>query len=163
MKRRISEKMCQVLNAQYNEEHSNDAMYQAMANWASSNGYHGVAAWFNNQANEEREHAAQFRGYMESVFVDVVKTAVAEPNAKFENVTELFEAGVEAEQKTTDNIFSIFKLAMEEGDLFTLDFIKHFIEEQREEEFSFERMLRFAKKDAKEDYFNLNQKCGERR
>ena len=163
MKMRISEEMCKTLNAQYNEEHANDAMYQAMANWASANGYRGVAAWFNNQANEEREHAGRFKGYMESVFVDVVKEAVPAPRTEFKNVTELFEAGIEAEQNTTDNIFAIFKQAMKEEDLFTLDFIKHFIAEQREEESSFEGMLRFAKKDEKEDYMNLDHVCAARK
>lgn len=160
---KISEELERLLIEQYNEEHFNDSIYQSMENWCKYNGYDGHAHWMHIQALEEREHAEKIKDFLESVGVPVIKLEVPAPISKFESIVDMWEKGVEAEERTTQNIYNIFYKARELKDAWTEDFIHWFINEQREEESNFKSNLEKALKDADKNYIHLDMECSHRK
>lgn len=160
---RLSNKMVELLNNQYNEEHFNDAFYQSIENWADENDYPGLAHWMHLQAIEEREHAYKFKEYLNSMHAPVIKKDVKPPKTDFKDVVDAWDNGITAEKNTTNNIFDIYNLAKEEKDSFTENFIQWFIEEQRQEEDTFITMYNYSVKDKDKGFMHVDKLFHERK
>lgn len=101
----------------------------------------GMASWMRIQSDEERVHAAKFiqhvtdRGNRPQIG-DV--RAPADPGPK---VVAAFEASLGHEQKVSDSIRALYRLAQAEGDIDSLPLLSWFIEEQIEEESTVSEIL----------------------
>ncbi len=60
----LSKKIEDILNAQIEKEGYSSNLYLAMATWAESHGYAGIAGWLYAQAEEEKMHMLKFIHYM---------------------------------------------------------------------------------------------------
>ena len=74
------------------------------------------------------------------LFVALVPSLKA-PKYEFKSVAEAVEMALTHEQKVTKAIYKIMGLAKEEGDHATEDFLRFFVDEQKEEEVQFKRIL----------------------
>ena len=67
--------------------------------------------------------------------------AVKQPRNSYKDILEVCEQSLKSEQSVTKSIYNIVKIAEHEGDMATVDFLRFFVDEQREEEVQFKRII----------------------
>ena len=137
----ISESLQNAINDQINLELTSMYAYYAMAAWFETTPYTGFAAWMKKQSQEEQEHADKFFAYVNERGGTVKLKAIPEPKASFEKPIEAFKASLAHEQAVTKSIYGIYKMAQDEGDYATLEFLNWFLSEQVEEEATVQDMI----------------------
>lgn len=130
----ISKKMAQAINEQINKELFSGYLYKSMAVYAAAESLNGTATWMNIQEGEEREHAQKFMDYLLDQGENVVLTALANPETKFNGLKDLFEKTLAHEKTVTASINALAELATKENDYATAIMLQWFITEQIEEE-----------------------------
>ena len=130
----LSEKLTKAINRQINREIYSGYFYLGMASYAANCGLNGVANWFRKQFGEELEHADRMFDYVNKRGSKVVLEAIETPPQDFKSAADLFERTVAHEKAVTGLINDLVKLAKEEGDKETEDFLQWFVKEQVEEE-----------------------------
>jgi len=132
----LKKKVEDICNRQVEREGYSSNLYMAMASWAETNGYGGVAAWLYSQAEEERLHMLKFFKYINERGGKSVMPAFKKPVAEFKNVAEVFNAVLKHEEFVTASINEIVALTLDEKDYNTHNFLQWFVMEQIEEEAS---------------------------
>ncbi|GAA1184441.1 ferritin [Nesterenkonia xinjiangensis] len=94
----------------------------------------GLASWFRAQADEEVVHANKFIDHMTDRGAHPRIRAVPAVAAQAETVLEAFEASLAHEEKVSESIRNLYRLAQQEGDIDALPLLSWFIDEQLEEE-----------------------------
>ncbi len=130
----ISEKMQLALNKQIGLESYASTLYLAMSVWCENQGLQGCTQFMRRQSEEERLHMLKIVDYLGSVDGIAVIPAVKEPPATYDGVKSMFQTVYEHEQDVTKAIHHLVKMANEEGDFTTYNFLQWYVEEQREEE-----------------------------
>jgi ferritin len=138
---KLSDKMVVELNAQLGRELSAANQYLAMAIYLDDRSLKELSAFFYAQADEEREHAMKFLHYLLNANSTPVIPAIPEPIAAFESIEQIAEMGLEQEQEVTRCIHELVDLALSEKDHTTNRFLQWFVEEQLEEEATFNELL----------------------
>jgi ferritin len=92
-----------------------------------------MAAFFYAQALEERAHAAMMIQYLLDTDSDVVIPAVEAPVSFFDDVVAPVALALEQEKRVTDQINGLLRIAREEYDFASEQFMQWFIKEQVEE------------------------------
>jgi ferritin len=92
-----------------------------------------MAALFYGQALEERDHAMMMVQYLLDTDADVTIPAVPAATGGFEGVVAPVELALEQEKRVTEQINELVKIAREEGDYASEQFMQWFIKEQVEE------------------------------
>ena len=92
-----------------------------------------MAAFFYGQALEERAHAAMMIQYLLDTDSDVVIPAVEAPVSTFEDVVAPITLALAQEQRVTEQINGLLRIAREENDFASEQFMQWFIKEQVEE------------------------------
>ena len=92
-----------------------------------------MAALFYAQALEERAHAAMMIQYLLDTDSDVTIPAVPAPVSRFDDVVAPVELALEQERRVTDQINGLLRIAREETDFASEQFMQWFIKEQVEE------------------------------
>jgi ferritin len=126
----------EICNRQIEREGYSSNLYLAMAVWAETNGYSGVAGWLYAQAEEEHMHMLKFIKYMNERGGRAVIPAMKKPEPDYKDIEEVFKAVLEHEQFITSSINEIVGLTLEEKDFNTQNFLQWFVLEQVEEEAS---------------------------
>ncbi len=134
MKIDLSEKMQQALNLQIECEGYASNFYLSLAYWCDSQALEGCKKFFMRQSEEERMHMLKLYEYLSVSDVTPVTPAFAKPPGQFLNIQEVFQKVFEQERSVTASIHSILKLAKEENDFNTQQFLQWYVDEQREEE-----------------------------
>ncbi len=137
----LTEKMLKTLNEQVKKEAYASHLYLAMASWVENQGFEGIAEWFYAQSEEEREHMMKFIRYINERGGHAIVPVVEEPPKDFPGIKAAFEASLEHEQMVSGAINDIVALALDEKDYATNNWIQWFVEEQREEEDSVQRII----------------------
>ncbi len=130
-----------ILNQQIEKEGYSSNLYLAMASWAATNGYNGVAGWLFAQADEERNHMLKILRYITERNGVPVIPSFKQPPASFESVRQMFEAVLEHEEYITASINEIVAKTNEEKDFNTNNFIQWYVNEQVEEEAAVNEIL----------------------
>ena len=138
---KLSSRMVEELNAQLGRELSAANQYLAMAVYLDERSLKELANFFYTQADEEREHAMKFLHYLLHANDKPVIPAVPEPVADFESLEQIAEMGLAQEQEVTRCIHELVDLALSEKDHTTNRFLQWFVEEQLEEEATFNELL----------------------
>ena len=125
-----------ICNRQIEREGYSSNLYLAMASWAETNGFSGVADWLYVQADEERIHMLKFIKYVNERGGKAVVPALKKPGTDFKGVEELFREVLKHEEFITSSINEIVALTLEEKDFNTQSFLQWFVTEQVEEEAS---------------------------
>lgn len=130
----ISEKLNAALNGQIAAEMWSSNLYLSMSFCMQGAGYDGFANWLKKQSAEELDHALQIADYVakrggkpQVGKVDAVPVEWASPK-------EVFNQVYEHECKVSQMINDLVRLASEERDNATQDFLWGFVREQVEEE-----------------------------
>jgi ferritin len=137
----LKKKVEDICNRQIEREGYSSNLYLAMASWAETNGFSGVAKWLYVQADEERMHMLKFIKYVNERGGKAVVPAFKKPGTEYKTVEELFKEVLKHEEFVTSSINEIVALTLEEKDFNTHSFLQWFVNEQVEEEASARTIL----------------------
>jgi len=137
----LKKKIEDFCNRQIEREGYSSNLYLAMASWAETNGFSGVASWLYAQADEERIHLLKFIKYVNERGGKAIIPAFKKPESDFKGVEELFKEVLKHEEFITSSINEIVGLTLEEKDFNTHNFLQWFVTEQVEEEASVRTIL----------------------
>jgi ferritin len=101
----------------------------------------GMASWLRIQSDEERVHAAKFIGHVIARGGRPRIGNVASPADPGRKVVAAFEAAAAHEQRVSDAIRALYRLAQAEGDIDSIPLLSWFVEEQVEEEATVSEIL----------------------
>lgn len=130
-----------ICNRQVEREGYSAILYLAMASWAETQGYSGIAAWLYEQAEEEKVHMLKFISYINERGGHAIMPAFEQPPAIFSDIPTLFDQVLEHEQYITASINDIVAMVSKEKDFATLNWIQWFVSEQVEEESSVQHII----------------------
>lgn len=134
----LDEKLQVALNEQLTLEFEAGYVYMSMAAYLEHRSYEGFATYMVEQAKEEYDHGMRIYNYLNDRGVRAEFKALNTPPTDFDSVLDVFEKALAHEKKVTKNIHNLADLAMDVKDHATLSFLKWFIDEQVEEEATFE-------------------------
>lgn len=137
----MSEKVLEMINEQMNFELQSAYEYKAMQIYADDEDFEGFAHWFGQQVREEIEHAEKMTKFLLEVGYKPVYEAIQAPNTEFSDLLDVTKKALEHEKEVTRRVQAIAKAAREEGDERVISFIKWFIDEQVEEEDTFNKLV----------------------
>jgi ferritin len=121
------------LNTQIGNEFSAHNQYLACAVYYDAETMPQMAAFFYAQALEEREHAMMMVQYLLDIDADVVIPGVEAPTSTFPDVVAPVALALAQEKRVTEQINGLLKIAREESDYSSEQFMAWFIKEQVEE------------------------------
>ena len=130
----ISEKINEILNEQINKEFYSGYLYLSMSAYMKELGLNGFASWLRHQAKEEVEHGLKIFDHLIDRNSFVTLKQIRMPEFEFQGIISVFNVIYEHEQCIARSVMSVAKLAEEECDRTTLNFVDWFIEEQIDEE-----------------------------
>lgn len=142
----LSQKLLQKLNDQITYELFSAHLYLSMAAYCASQDLDGFSNFFKVQAEEERFHAMKFFDYVNERDGDVKLAGFDAPKAEFSSILNVFEEGYKHEQEVTRRIYELSDIALEEREHATISLLKWFIDEQVEEEASFNALIKKLKR-----------------
>ena len=137
----LTKKVEKILNEQIVKEGYSSNLYLAMASWADTEGYAGIAQWLFAQAEEEHMHMMKFVNFINERGGHAIIPAFEEPPAKFDGIKKLFNQVLEHERYISSSINDIVALAIKENDFATHNWIQWFVTEQIEEEASVQTII----------------------
>ncbi|OGS34680.1 MAG: ferritin [Elusimicrobia bacterium RIFOXYB2_FULL_49_7] len=137
----ISEKLQEALNEQINKELFSEYLYLQMQSWFASENLDGFVNFFTVQTQEERFHGMKFYQYLIERGGKVLLKPLEGPTNDFKNAEEIFSYSLNHEKFVTQRIHHLMDLAITEKDHSLVSFLKWFIDEQVEEESTFEKAL----------------------
>lgn len=126
--------MTKALNQQIGLEGYASFLYLSMATWCGNEGLDGCANFMHRQSAEEREHMLKIFEYMGEVDAVALTPSIDQVPLKFDSPQKMFETVYKHEQKVTKSINDLLKIAKNENDYSTENFLQWYISEQREEE-----------------------------
>lgn len=153
----LTKKIEDICNRQIEREGYSSNLYLAMASWAETNGFGGVASWLYVQADEERMHMLKFIRYVNERGGVAVVPALKKPASEFKGVEELFREVLKHEEFITASINEIVALTLEEKDFNTYNFLQWFVSEQVEEEASVRAILDKVKLVGKNNMYQFDR------
>ncbi|MCQ6277449.1 ferritin [Bacillus sp. V3B] len=142
----LSATLYEALTDQMNYEFYSSHVYLAMASYCENENYDGFAKFFHDQAEEERAHGMKIYKYIQNRGEQASISGFENPNNKFESVLDAFEKGLEHEKEVTSRIYNLSEIAGDEKEYATISFLKWFLDEQVEEESSFNNIIQKLKR-----------------
>lgn len=142
----LSDNLLKNLNDQVNFEFYSSYTYLVMAAYAESVDLSGIANFFRVQAQEELFHAMKLYDYIFQKNGVVELDKIDKPEDKYESIIDVFETGYKHEQLVTSRIYKLADIASEEKEHATISLLRWFIDEQVEEENTFNTLLKKIKR-----------------
>ena len=136
------------LNEQIGNEFAAEHQYLACAIHYDGATLPELARFFYRQALEERGHALMMVQYLLDTGADVELPAVAAARSDFPDAVAPLALALEQEQRVTDQIAALARIAREAGDYTSEQFIQWFIKEQVEEVATMSSLLQVAERSA---------------
>lgn len=160
----ISQSLADALNKQMNNEFDAAQSYLAMAAYCEHQNYGGFANFYLQQVEEERFHAMKIYNYLNDRGIPAIISATNEPKISFESILDTFESALLQEQGVTKNFYDLTDLAWEEKEHATISFLKWFLDEQVEEEATFDTHIQYLKRigEDKNALFLYEKELGQR-
>ncbi len=137
----VNDQVRDAMNAQVRRELQAAYLYLSLSNWFEEEGLSGFAAWMRAQSEEEREHAFRLIDHLHERGARVDLSALEAPTAEFGSATDAVRAALEHERKVTGHIHDLYELAREVDDHPAAVMLEWFVEEQVEEEDTFETLI----------------------
>lgn len=142
----LSEKLHAALNDQMNFEFYSAHAYLAMAAYCTAEAYDGFANFFLVQAEEERYHAMKFYNFLSNLGYRATIDGFEPPHNEFTSILDAFESALSHEKEVTQRIYHLSDIALDEREHATMAFLKWFIDEQVEEESTFDTLINKIKR-----------------
>ena len=145
------------LNGQIANEFAASQQYIAIAIYYDAQTLPRLAAFFYQQAIEERNHALMMVRYLLDADADVEIPGVAAPTTGFDDAIAPVALALEQERRVSDQIAALMGVAREERDFLSEQFTQWFLKEQVEEVATMSSLLTVIKRStasmmAVEDY-----------
>ena len=121
------------LNEQIGHEFAAHQQYVACAVYYDAETLPQLAQFFYRQAMEERDHAMMMVQYLLDTDHDVVIPGVEAPVAAFDDVVAPVALALEQEKRVTEQVNGLLRIARDEYDFASEQFMQWFIKEQVEE------------------------------
>ncbi|WP_047260701.1 ferritin [Corynebacterium uterequi] len=131
---KINDKLENVLNAQVTSEYTASLVYTQLAYHLKKLSFDGMATWMLAQAEEEREHAAKIAEHLLARGSSVELGDLSVPAMSVESPVDAFQLSLQHEQKVSEEIRVIARVADETGDLESRTLVNWFLDEQISEE-----------------------------
>jgi ferritin len=107
-----------------------------------------MAAFFYRQALEERGHAMMMIQYLLDADAPIRIPGIKAPKAAFSGLAEPVRVALDQEQRVSDQIAELAKLARDGGDLLSEQFMQWFLKEQVEEVATMSALLTVVERSA---------------
>jgi len=137
----LESKVEAALNRQINQEMAAAYNYYAMSAHFEHQNLAGFARWMMLQRNEELTHAHRLYQYVLDRGGKVELQAVDKPRTDFSSIRDVFQFAYDTERANTRSINELYTLARDMDDYATLSHLQWFIDEQVEEEKTFDEAL----------------------
>ncbi len=134
------------LNEQIGNEFGAHQQYLACAVYYDDLTMPKMASFFYAQALEEREHAMMMVQYLLDTDSRVTVPGVAAPQTDFADISAPVALALAQERRVSDQIFGLTKIARDEGDFASEQFMQWFIKEQVEEVASMSDLLTWVER-----------------
>jgi ferritin len=141
----IKPKVFEAMNAQIKSEFGASAQYIAIAVYFDKEGLPDLAHFFYKQSEEEREHAMKFVHFLLEAGAKPIIPGLPDMRNEFKSAADAVQFALEQEMKVTDQINDIMRIAKEESDFASQNFLQWFVEEQVEEVDSMTTLLQTIK------------------
>ena len=138
----ISEKLLSELNKQINFEFYSAHLYLAMAAYCAAEDFDGFSNWFKVQAEEEKFHAMKFYNYINEMNGRVTLEGMPNPKNDYKSIIDAFKIAYSHEKVVTSKIYNLTDIATDEREHATISLLKWFIDEQVEEEATFNGLIK---------------------
>lgn len=130
----LSQQMENALNEQIKIEAESSQVYLAMASFAETQGFEGVASFMYAHSDEERMHMLKLVKYVNERGGHATITELAKPPKEFGSFKEMFQQLFEHEVKVSASINELVHISLQEKDYATHNFLQWYVAEQIEEE-----------------------------
>jgi ferritin len=137
----ISKELAQAINTQVGNEFGAQMQYLCIAAHFRRQYLQLMADLFFDQAEEEKEHAMKFVNYLLETGSELQIPAISSPKPSFSNAEEAVEAALNWEKEVTRQINNLMRIAVEQDDYLSQNFLQWFIDEQLEEITKMEQLL----------------------
>jgi len=137
----LNKRMEDELNKQIVAEMFSSNLYLSMSSYFESINLRGFANWMRIQAEEEMAHMMKFYTYILDRGGRAIIGSIDAPKNDWDNIISIFDEVFAHEQKITGLINNLLKIAREENDFATENFLQWFISEQVEEEANVSEIL----------------------
>ena len=130
----LSAKIEKALNMQIKLEAQSSQFYLAMASWAETEGFGGIAQFLYMHSDEERLHMLKLVKFVNERggYAEIPK--LDQPPKKFKGVKAVFETVLQHETLVTAEINNVVHACLDEKDYTTHNFMQWYVAEQIEEE-----------------------------
>ncbi|MGV3244353.1 ferritin [Staphylococcus sp. 11261D007BR] len=142
----LDKELLDALNDQMNHEYYAAHAYMAMAAYCNYHSYDGFANFYIEQAKEERFHGQKIYDYINDHGEKAVFSNLEAPKVEFNSILETFEDGLKQEQDVTQRFYNLSEIANRLKDYATISFLNWFLDEQVEEESTFETHIDYLKR-----------------
>ena len=141
-----SDAFVEKLNEQIGHEFAAHQQYVACAIHYDTLTMPQMAAFFYAQALEERDHALMMVQYLLDTDAEVTIPGVGAPVANFADVVAPVALALDQEKRVTEQINGLLRIAREENDFASEQFMQWFIKEQVEEVATMSDLLRVVER-----------------
>ncbi len=137
----LSDKMLKALNEQITLEFYSSNLYLQMSSWCEFNALDGCAKFLKSHAAEEMEHMQRLFTYVNETGGLAIVGQIDAPPVEFKSISEIFQETYEHEVYITSKINKLAKIAQQEDDFSTFNFLQWYVAEQHEEEKLFKSII----------------------
>jgi ferritin len=137
----INQRTADAMNEQIQSEFHASSQYVAMAIYFDEQGLPDLAQFFYRQAEEERMHAMKFVHFLLETGAKPLIPAVPEVRNAFDDAADAVQTALNQELTVTDQINNLVRIAMEENDFTSNNFLQWYVQEQVEEVDTFNTLL----------------------
>ena len=130
----LTKRMEEELNDQIVREMFSSNLYLSMSSYFESINLRGFANWMRIQAQEEFAHTMKFYEYILDRGGRAIIGQIEAPPNQWKNVLDVYQEVLDHERAVTASINNLVKIAREENDFATDNFLQWYIAEQVEEE-----------------------------
>ncbi len=134
------------LNEQIADEFSASQQYVAIAVYYDAQTLPRLAAFFYRQALEERNHAMMMVAYLIDAAAEVRIPGISAPETSFDDIVAPVQLALDQERVVSDQISGLSRIARDEGDYPSEQFMQWFLKEQVEEVSSMSDLLRVVER-----------------
>lgn len=130
----LSKTIEEALNKQVTIEAESSQVYLAMASWAETQGFEGVATFMYAHSDEEREHMLKLIKFVNERGGHAKVSQLSAPPTEFGSFRDMFEKLFQHEVKVSASINDLVDISLQEKDYATHNFLQWYVSEQIEEE-----------------------------
>ncbi len=131
---KLSATLEEAFNAQVTLEFQASLVYRQLAIELELIDLPGMAAWLRQQADEEIVHANKWIDHMADRDNHTAIGSTSAPSVRVTSVLDAFSAALAHEEKVSESIRNLYRIAEKEGDLDSRPLLNWFLDEHIEEE-----------------------------